>query len=108
MAASDVVVNASQPEPFGLVVVEAMAAGCAVAAVAAGGPRDIIEDGRNGLLCASREPSDLAQAIGRLCDHPELRDELGLAARSRVESQFSREAMAERFATIVMNAADGR
>jgi glycosyltransferase involved in cell wall biosynthesis len=104
MAASDIVVNASQPEPFGLVVIEAMASGCAVVAVARGGPRDIIDDGRSGLLCESREPVSLAQAMRRLLDDQELRASLGRGARSRVESHFSRERMAEGFANIVRGA----
>jgi glycosyltransferase involved in cell wall biosynthesis len=101
MAASDIMVNASQPEPFGLVVIEAMASGVAVVAVATGGPRDIIEHERNGLLCGTREPEALAAAIGRLLDDPVLRAELGRAARARVETYFSRAAMTERFASIV-------
>jgi glycosyltransferase involved in cell wall biosynthesis len=101
MAASDVVVNASQPEPFGLVLIEAMASGCAVVAVASGGPRDIVDDGRSGLLCDSREPAALAGAMRRLLNDRALRVALGRAARSRVESHFSREAMTESFANIV-------
>lgn len=101
MAASDVVVNASQPEPFGLVVVEAMAAGCAVVAVDAGGPRDIIEHDHNGLLCPSRKPEDLAEALTRLLDDAGLRGELGRHGRTRVEDCFSLHAMAVSFAAII-------
>lgn len=108
MRASDIVVNASQPEPFGLVVVEAMAAGCAVVAVATGGPRDIIEDGRSGLLCATKEPAMLAAAIRRLLDDRQLRTELGQAARRRVEADFSREAMVSRFSAIVREAIEAQ
>jgi glycosyltransferase involved in cell wall biosynthesis len=107
MAASDVVVNASQPEPFGLVVIEAMAAGCAIVAVASGGPRDIIEHARSGLLCQTREPAQLAAAIERLLDDPTLRTELGRAGSARVASHFSRQAMAKQFATIVRQAVAG-
>jgi glycosyltransferase involved in cell wall biosynthesis len=101
MAASDIMVNASAPEPFGLVIVEAMAAGCAVVAVASGGPRDIIEDGISGVLCATREPRELAEAIQRLLDDVGLRRDIGRAARARVEAEFTREAMADRFADII-------
>jgi glycosyltransferase involved in cell wall biosynthesis len=101
MAASDIVVNASQPEPFGLVVVEAMASGCAVVAVAKGGPRDVIEDGHSGLLCPSREPRVLAEAILRLLNSDGLRAGLGRAAREEVQRRFTREAMAGRFAEIL-------
>lgn len=107
MRASDIMVNASAPEPFGLVVIEAMAAGCPVVAVADGGPRDIIEDGQTGVLCSTREPQDLAAGINRLLD-AKLRASVGPAARRRVEDQFSREEMARRFAAIVDTAAPKR
>lgn len=108
MNASDIVVNASQPEPFGLVIVEAMASGCAVVAVASGGPRDIIEHQRSGLLCETRDPAVLADAVRRLLDDGELRVALGRAGRARVEAQFSRESMARRFTDIIREAAEDR
>lgn len=101
MAASDIIVNASQPEPFGLVLVEAMASGCAVVAVSAGGPNDIIENGHSGLLCSTKHPQELADAIGRLVRDPILRRSLGKAGRARVEACFSRERMTARFSEII-------
>ena len=104
MAASDVVVNASSLEPFGMVVIEAMAAGCAVVAVARGGPRDIIEPGRSGVLCPDNSPAALASAIGPLIGDPARRAQLGAAARARVIERFSPATMTEAFATIVADA----
>jgi glycosyltransferase involved in cell wall biosynthesis len=101
MAASDIVVNASHPEPFGLVVVEAMAAGCATVAVAAGGPRDIIHDGESGVLCERRDAARLAQGIRRVLDDYELRAKIGFEGRLQVEQRFSRQLMAAGFAEIV-------
>jgi len=108
LAASDIVVNASDPEPFGLVVIEAMAAGCAVVALATGGPRDIIEDGRTGVLCRGRSPEELAAPIDRLIENPMLRVGIGAAARERIARHFSRERTAESFARIVRRAVDSR
>ncbi len=101
MAASDVIVNASQTEPFGLVVVEAMASGCTTVAVSSGGPRDVIEHLENGILCPSNAPEDLARGIALAIDDDDLRARIGPAARLRVERSFSRERMTERFAEIV-------
>lgn len=101
MAASDIVVNASAPEPFGLVVVEAMASGCVTVAVAAGGPRDVITHLETGILCPSNDPEDLARGIGLAIDDAALRTRIGIAARRRVEESFSRERMTARFAEIV-------
>ena len=46
----DVLVNASNPEPFGIVLLEAMARGIAVVAVDSGGPSEFIEHGETGML----------------------------------------------------------
>ena len=60
------VVPSALPEPFGMVVVEAMALGRPVIATDAGGPREIISDGRDGILVPPRNPQALADAIARL------------------------------------------
>ena len=106
-AASDIVVHASAPEPFGLVVVEAMASGAAVVAVDCGGPRDIIEDGVTGLLRKTREPADLARSVLRLLDDPTLASKIAAAGKASVLDAFSRERMVARFAQIVWEAALG-
>lgn len=94
----DVLVNASDPEPFGIVLLEAMARGVAVVAVDRGGPREIVEGGVTGMLARSGEPSALADAIEPLLVSPELRSRLAAAGRERFESQFTEEAMCRRFA----------
>ena len=104
MAASDVVVNASSLEPFGMVVIEAMATACAVVAVARGGPRDIIEPDRSGVLCPDNSPAALAHAIGPLIEDPARRARLGRAARERVRERFTETTMTAAFAAIVADA----
>jgi glycosyltransferase involved in cell wall biosynthesis/GT2 family glycosyltransferase len=77
----DVVVHASVvAEPFGLVVVEAMASGAAVVASDLGGPREIVTDGIDGLLCPPGDPDALAAHLVRLAGDAALRDRLGAAA----------------------------
>lgn len=89
MDASDVIVHASiEPEPWGLVVAEAMAAGRAVIAAAAGGPLEMIEHGRTGLLVPPGDPAALAKAIEALLENPELRRQMGVAARRHAEEHF--------------------
>ncbi|MHB8532872.1 MAG: glycosyltransferase [Solirubrobacteraceae bacterium] len=89
----DVLVNASDPEPFGLVLLEAMARGVAVVAVAAGGPLEIVEDGRTGVLARSGEPEALAAAIERVIADPLLRGELAEAGRRRYLEHYTDAAM---------------
>ncbi len=90
MAACDVVVCPSLREPFGLVVVEAMAAGVAVAVSDSGGPAEIVEDGRSGLHFRTGDPASLAKAVVRLLGDRELRDRLAAAGRSRVAVRYTR------------------
>jgi len=86
MAAMDVVVNASFGEPFGMVIIEAMALGKPVVATRLDGPTEIITDGVDGLLVSPGNVTELARALQRLIDDPQLRASLGRAGRLRAES----------------------
>lgn len=83
------VLPSRRPEPFGLALVEAMASGLPCVATAAGGPRDIVEDGVTGLLVPPGDPVALAAALQRLRTEPDLATRLGAAARRAVRSRFS-------------------
>jgi L-malate glycosyltransferase len=80
-------VSAARSEPFGLAIVEAMAAGLPVVAAASEGALEIIEDGHTGKLVPLDDPAALAEAINHLLDNPPERSRLGrnalLAARER-------------------------
>jgi glycosyltransferase involved in cell wall biosynthesis len=93
LASVDVLVVPSQrPEPFGRVVLEGMAAGCAVITCRTGGGSDeIIDDGVTGLYCGS-DPESMADAIERLARDPGLRTRLGKQAAATVDARFSLEA----------------
>jgi glycosyltransferase involved in cell wall biosynthesis len=81
--AMDVFVHASDGEPFGIVVIEAMALGKPVIAGAAGGPAEIITDGENGVLVLYGDEESLAQSILRYLDDHEFAARVGAAARIR-------------------------
>ena len=83
------VVPSIEPEPFGLVAIEAMAAGKPVIAAAHGGLLDIVEHQKSGLLVNPKDPKDLAAAIARLCDDKVLRSTLSTAGQRRQAAQFS-------------------
>jgi glycosyltransferase involved in cell wall biosynthesis len=93
----DVLVNASEPEPLGLVIVEGMARGVPVVAVDAGGPRELIEQGRTGGLASSGAPQALADALEPLLDSAELRASMGSAGRARFAAEFTTAALRRRF-----------
>lgn len=83
MQAMDVVVHASDREPFGIVVIEAMALGKAVVAGASGGPAEIITDGVDGALVPFGDAAGLARAILRYLGDSPLAARTGAAARER-------------------------
>ena len=86
LANADVAIHYSRlSEPFGQVVVEAMASGCAVLAAGAGGPTEIITDGVDGLLVAPGCPAELAIAIDQVVADTGLRERLATAARVRAQ-----------------------
>jgi glycosyltransferase involved in cell wall biosynthesis len=93
----DILVNASNAEPFGLVLLEGMARGVAVVAVDAGGPAEFVEHGTGGLLARSGEPTALADALEPLLRDPALRGQLGGAGRERFLREFTGGALRARF-----------
>ena len=74
-ASADLFLFCSQTDTFGQVVLEAQASGLPVVAVAAGGPAELIADGRSGLLCAPR-PEALAGAVAGLAGSRAMRERL--------------------------------
>jgi len=95
-AAMNVFAFASFSETQGLVLTEAMAAGCPVVALAASGVREVVREGRNGFLLPARAPaSRFAAQLARLHATPELVRTLGDAARKTAET-FSKELCADR------------
>lgn len=81
--AHDVVVHTSTvPEPFGQVVVQAMARGRVVVAAGEGGPAEIVVPG-SGLLYTPRDPASLAGALSAVLGDERYRRDLGTAARHR-------------------------
>jgi glycosyltransferase involved in cell wall biosynthesis len=93
----DILVNASDPEPFGIVLLEGMSRGVAVVAVDSGGPSEFILDGRTGVLARSGEPAALADALEPLLDDPALRERIGRAGRESFLSDFTLAALQQRF-----------
>jgi len=88
MNALDVFVLPSHEEPFGIVLLEAMAASRPIVATAAGGVPDIARDGHEALLVPPRDPGALAAAIARLLSDAQLAAALAEAALARVTAEF--------------------
>jgi glycosyltransferase involved in cell wall biosynthesis len=93
--ASDLFVLPSLAEPFGLVLLEAMALGIPVIATKAGGPVEIIRDGESGLLVPSSDAGALAEAIGKLAGDSGTAKRLGRRGLSRFHERFTADRMVD-------------
>jgi glycosyltransferase involved in cell wall biosynthesis len=89
LAQADILILPSQAEGFGLVLIEAMAAGVPVIASDAPGIRDVVSHDTTGLLYPTGDTQALANAIQRLTQDPQLRARLTTAARAKVESTYA-------------------
>ena len=75
-------------EGFGLTVAEAMAVGLPVVIADVPGVREVIEEGREGLLAEPLIASDLAKKVRYLLDNPTLARAMGTAGRRRAEARY--------------------
>ena len=89
-----------EQEGFGIVFLEAAAAGVAQVAGASGGAGEAVEDGVTGVVVRRpTEAGDVAAAIAGLLDDPDRRAAMGRAARRRAEASFDYDLLAPRLAS---------
>lgn len=98
----DILVSACTVEAFGRVVVEAMASGVPVVAARAGGPIELLEDGKEGLFFEPDNHEDMARAIKELIADPSRMDEMGGRGRETAKN-FTVEHMTRKMAEIINN-----
>lgn len=96
LATLDLFVSSARSEPFGLAIVEAMAAGVPVLATASEGAREIIDDNRSGRLVPIGDIAALASAIDELMNDENQRNRLAQNAKAIGREQFSLKRMVER------------
>jgi len=89
LPALDLFVLPSLYEGLPNVVLEAMAAGLPVVATGVDGTREVVLNGKTGLLVPPGDPAALAEAIGLLMEHPDLGRKMGAAGRERIRRHFS-------------------
>jgi glycogen synthase len=94
-AVCDIFVAPSRYESFGLIFIEAMAHGKPVIGCDAGGMREVIAPGENGLLVPPGDAQSLADAIALLAADADLRGRMSARAREIYEGRFTRRIMAE-------------
>lgn len=100
-AAMDVfVLPSAQPEPFGGVVLEAMALQLPVVATAIGGSPEQVVSGVTGFLVPPADPDALAKKLQALCKDPALCSQMGRAGRARIGAHLSLNQTAQGVASI--------
>ncbi|MBV9259502.1 MAG: glycosyltransferase [Ktedonobacteraceae bacterium] len=99
-SAGDVAVTTPWYEPFGLTPLEGMACGRPVIGSAVGGITYTLADGETGFLVPPRDPASLAARLHQLLLDKDLRTKMGLAARLRVEQEFTWPIVALRTASL--------
>jgi glycosyltransferase involved in cell wall biosynthesis len=97
LAAAEIVVVPSREEAFGLVILEAWAAKRPVVASDIAAIASVISDGVDGLLVPVGEPAALGAAVSSLLENPATAQRLGLAGRERIPTEFSWEAVVDRW-----------
>ena len=86
--AADVLAVPSWYEPFGMVILEGMLYGLPIVAAAVGGPSEILEHGRTGILCPAKNAEALADAILKLVMDARLCRRIGVAAAAEVRNKW--------------------
>ncbi|MDP3975528.1 MAG: glycosyltransferase family 4 protein [bacterium] len=90
IASWEVLVHCSiEPEPLGRVILEGMSAGCAVVASDQGGPREVLDQGRTGMLIDVHEQGALARCLRRLISDSDERRSLGESALQEIKKNYS-------------------
>jgi glycosyltransferase involved in cell wall biosynthesis len=97
----DLLVLPSAAEGFGLVLIEAMAAGVPVVATDVMGIRDVVDHERTGLLGPPRNPKKLAEAIERLCEDDELRRRMVLNGFEEVRGKYNWDAVMRQYREVL-------
>ena len=97
LAASDIVVLPSYSEGIPRVLIEAAAMSRPIVSTTIPGVAEIVEDGINGVLVPPRDSVALAEAIEKLLDDQQLREEYGAAGRLKAEREYDDREVARRY-----------
>lgn len=107
MQAFDILLHAPRQEAFGLVLIEAMAAGLPVIATRVGGIPDIVRHGLTGMLVPGEDVEAMSSCLAELADDPGLRSRLGGAGRQVAASEYDTSLYARRYARLYRALLDG-
>ncbi|MBN1312969.1 MAG: glycosyltransferase family 4 protein [Anaerolineae bacterium] len=95
-------------EPFGIIILEAMARGLAVIATNHGGPAEIISDGHDGCLVPPNDPVTLAHVIVELTSDPERMQQMRVLALQTVRERYALERVVDQVETYLQAVVSGQ
>ena len=95
---SSIFVFTSTAESFGIVLLEAMSSGCAIITTNNSGCSEVVDDAA--LLVRPKKSSNIKEALIKLINNDQLRNELGAKARKRVEENFTWKIIAEQYLSV--------
>jgi len=98
--AFDISIVPSHKETFGNVTIESMAAGIPVISTNTGGTPEIIDHNKNGILVSPKDPDALAESLVSLLDSPVTMQQMGAAARKKVEDVFNYDIVMDQYRRI--------
>ncbi len=101
--AIDILAITSEQESFGLTAIEAMAVETPVVATRCGGPEEIIDNGKNGILVDVNDGESMARAILNLLNNTSMRTMLGQAGHDKVHLCFSEDKFVRAIEVIMAN-----
>lgn len=104
----DIYVQPSLSEGLGKSIMEAMMLGKAIIVTRSGGPEELIEDGKSGIIVPPKDPEAIARAINYLIENPEIRMEMGRNAKKRIATSFSLEHYADQMYELFTSTAQSR
>jgi len=99
----DVYVLSSTTEGFSIACIEAMASGIPVVATRSGGPEEILENERSGLLVPVQDPQALAAAVERIVSEPFLANTITTNALSRVQDRYTLSTMLQSYEKLLQD-----
>lgn len=99
MKSLDILVNFSSAEPFGRVIIEALAMETPVIVAGSGGPPEIVGESKCGYVVEEPEPIKLAEAIVNMIDENDI-ESMGFAGRKLIEKQFNTKKVNEKVLSV--------
>ena len=103
LAIADIFILSSRFEGLSRAMLEAMAAGVPVVATRVQGVEEVVSDGVHGLLVPPANAAELTKAMIQLVDHPELRRNMGTAARDHILASYTTDAMFAKYYDLTVN-----